>query len=427
VSSFCASSPDDPYPSLTYDACDVYKCDYINGADSYDWSFAPQGGGAALTYNSGSNYTFVNLSNLSGLVEYGATYDVTIDANFTDSDLGSVTVAGVVTDVCVMNAGPSTQLRADYVGNTYDIAASLRCPAACNADQYIWLINPVGGSPLAPVTVPGTSTLLPLQSVAGLLPGTDYEVQIAVVYEGVEYAYGTLLPFSTAAAPALEVRAADICGNAGPLPYGYYIRTNVFAAGADDYTWAFTNTNGVEPTIYWRKGDGVRILRLNDVKDAGGVNLLVAGETYDVQVKAEYGNFLAGGNDNTAVEPSYDFATSYGATQQVCIVGAVADATDGPIATRDTELSIEVALYPNPSTGDFVNLNLNNIDVTAEKVSVDIYDLFGKLVQSEQIATTGSSNLNVVLNLNASMASGLYMVNITVGEVVQTERLVIEK
>jgi len=427
VSSFCASSPDDPYPSLTYDACDVYKCDNIPGADNYSWSLTPQGGGTELTYTSAGNYTFLNLSLLSGLVEYGVTYDVRIDANFTDGDIGTVTITGLVEDVLVMEAGPSTQLRADYVGNTYDIAASLRCPAACNADSYIWLINPVGGAALAPVTRPGTSTLLPLQSVAGLLPGTDYEVQIAVVYEGVEYPYGALLPFSTAAAPLLEVRAADICGNAGPLPYGYYIRTNVFPAGADDFTWAFTNTNLSEPTIYWRKGDAVRILRLNDVKDGLGNNLLVAGESYNVEVKPEYGTFLSQGNDNTALEPQYDFATSYGATQEVCIVGGAGAAGEGTVATRDTQVSIEVALYPNPSIGDFVNLNLNNIDVTAEKVSVDIYDLFGKLVQSEQIATTGSSNLNVVLNLNKSMASGLYMVNITVGEVVQTERLVIEK
>jgi len=434
LTAYCASSADDPYPTLTYQACDVYKCDFIPGAAGYNWNLTPQGGGATLTYSSPNNNTFLTLSNLSGPVVYGVTYDVVIDVRFTDPDLGPIVVAGVITDVLVMDAAPVTELRSDFVNGNYALNANIRCAQSCGADNYIWRITPSGGSALPDVTVPGNSTIVNLCSFTGILPGTTYSVEVAVVYGGIQYAFGPANPINTTAQPVVTLRLADNCANAGPLALGYTIFTSAFVPCAKDWTWEFTRTDVPELPIYWRKGNGVRTLKLSDVKGIiTNIPLLVAGGTYNVRVKPEYGNFLGQGNDVPGLQPQYDFATNYGGVQQICIVGAGvigagenASVTEGTTPVRDTGVSIAAALYPNPTNGSFVNLNINNINEATDRVLVDIYDAFGKLVRSEQFATNGSS-LNTVINFNGEIANGVYMVNIIVGDKVQTERLVIQK
>jgi len=434
LTAYCASSPDGPYPSLTYQACDVYKCDFIPGVSSYNWNFVPRGGGANLTYSSVGNYTFVNLSDLSGPVQYGETYDVRIDAVFNDPDLGTIVVDGLITDVCVMEDAPSTELRSDFVGGTYALNANIRCGQSCGADSYIWRLTPVGGSSLPDVTVPGTSTIVNLCSFAGILPAATYDVEIAVVYGGVQYDFGPVNQINTSAQPVVTLRLADNCSNAGQLTLGHIIFTSAFVPCAKDWTWEFTRTDVAELPIYWKKGNGVRTLKLSDVKDLNtNTMLLVAGGTYNVRVKPEYGNFLGQGNNVPALQPQYDFATNYGGVQEICLVGAGVAGGNNEFAgqntspVRDASVAIEAAIYPNPTNGSFVNLNINNIDANTDRVLVDIYDAFGKLVMSEQFATTGSSSFNTVISFNGLIANGVYMVNITAGNTVKTERLVVQK
>jgi hypothetical protein len=433
LTAYCASSPDDPYPTLTYDACGTYKCDYIAGAAGYDWELVPQGGGTTLTYSSVGNNTFVNLDNLSGNPVYGETYDVTIDTRFNDPDLGLLVVEGQVSDVLVMQDEPLTELRADFVGGNYQLNANIRCVQSCGADAYIWRLTPVGGESLPSVEVGGASTIVNLCDFDGIVPGTTYDVEVAVVYNGIDYGFGPVAQINTAAQPLVTLRTADNCGNAGPLQLGAYIRTSAFVPCAKDWTWEFTRTDVPELPIYWKKGDGVRLLQLSAVKDLQtNTPLLVAGATYNVRVKPEYGNFLGNGNDVPGIEPDYDFATNYGGTQQICIVGGAVNGGGNNFAAGDTQpvreagAALEAALYPNPTNGAFVNLNIGNIEEGTDRVSVDVYDSFGKLVKSEQIAVNGSS-FSTVLTFGEGFASGVYMVNITVGTTVTTERLVIQK
>jgi len=371
---------------------------------------------------------------VSGDPVYGETYDVTIDTRFNDPDLGLLVVQGQVSDVLVMQDEPLTELRSDFVGGSYQLNANIRCEQSCGADFYIWRLTPVGGESLPDVQVSGASTIVNLCDFSGILPATSYTVEIAVVYSGIQYSFGPAQPISTAAQPLVFLRAADNCNNAGPLQLGAYIRTNAFVPCAKDWTWQFTRTDVPELPIYWRKGDGVRLLQLSAVKDLQtNTPLLVAGATYNVRVKPEYGNFLGNGNDIPGAEPDYDFATNYGAVDQICIVGGALNGGGNNFVAEDVQpvreagATLEAALYPNPTNGSFVNLNVSNIGSEVEKVLVDIYDSFGKLVWSRQFAANDSGSLNTVVALGDQFASGVYMVNITVGNNVQTERLVIQK
>ena len=71
-----------------------------------------------------------------------------------------------------------------------------------------------------------------------------------------------------------------------------------------------------------------------------------------------------------------------------------------------------------------MHLNIDDLGARYETVTVDITDMFGKRVLASTIATQGT-NLNTVLHLT-DMAAGLYVVNVTAGDKVHTQRLVIQ-
>ena len=97
-------------------------------------------------------------------------------------------------------------------------------------------------------------------------------------------------------------------------------------------------------------------------------------------------------------------------------------------ATRTSLLkhtAAELRMFPNPNRGDLLNLSLSAIEEGVNTVSVDIYDLIGKRMSARTIAVTDGI-MNTVLDLNGELAAGMYLVNITAGETLYTERLVIQ-
>ena len=85
-----------------------------------------------------------------------------------------------------------------------------------------------------------------------------------------------------------------------------------------------------------------------------------------------------------------------------------------------------LTLYPNPNNGDQLYINLTKVDADVHTVSVDLYDLTGKRVSARTIAVSDNF-VKTNIDLNGELANGLYLVNITAGEKVYNERLVIQK
>ena len=78
-------------------------------------------------------------------------------------------------------------------------------------------------------------------------------------------------------------------------------------------------------------------------------------------------------------------------------------------------------LYPNPSKGDF---NLQFEVVNTDKVSVQLFDLRGRLINQKNFFNT-QTNFSEEINFNKAV-SGLYLVKITNGDKQTTRKLVIE-
>ena len=84
------------------------------------------------------------------------------------------------------------------------------------------------------------------------------------------------------------------------------------------------------------------------------------------------------------------------------------------------------SLFPNPTRNGRVTLELSGLSTEVTGVSIDVFDLFGRKLMARTIATDGADELSTVLALPAEMATGVYLVNVTAGDLRYTERLMVE-
>ena len=101
-----------------------------------------------------------------------------------------------------------------------------------------------------------------------------------------------------------------------------------------------------------------------------------------------------------------------GSTCQVTIV-APAPLQGGNDRAVEIATSEELQLWPNPVRDGRVTLRLEGITDTDQRITVDVYDAFGKRVIAEQYANSGDL-FNATLDLGRETAAGLYMVHVNI-------------
>jgi hypothetical protein len=79
-------------------------------------------------------------------------------------------------------------------------------------------------------------------------------------------------------------------------------------------------------------------------------------------------------------------------------------------------------LWPNPVRDGQVNLGLTGLEGTDQQIAVDIQDIYGKQVYAKDFANNGES-FSTILQLPGTVASGVYLVNITVNGKRTVQRL----
>ena len=163
------------------------------------------------------------------------------------------------------------------------------------------------------------------------------------------------------------------------------------------------------PTIYLNWSDGP---------------LLQCSKTYEVEVRVskDMGATWCVDSPSPACDPSP--VTAWGKTCNVSISSCFQGGSGSSSMVAQGEGTFN--LYPNPNSGDQLFISLNNISADVSTISVDIYDLTGKSMSKRTIAVQ-DGYINTAMDLKGSLSSGIYMVNITVGEKMYTERLVIQK
>lgn len=198
------------------------------------------------------------------------------------------------------------------------------------------------------------------------------------------------------------------CGAVGLMLDGTSIIAATEVPSANKYQFRFTNIAG-QPSYARYIAFPTRAFTLTKWI----TNPLKPGRTYNVEVRASFdaGTTWCDWGPSCTVRMSW---TPYAP-------GMVRDQEDPFIAGE-----AELFLYPNPADGEEVRLTLAAAAALVDRVSVDVYDLGGRIVLTRTLPVAGGF-VDQVLDLDPGLTSGLYTVKVRTGDRVLTERLMVRR
>ena len=284
--------------------------------------------------------------------------------------------------------------------------------------RYTGLTGPATGNIY---TRTQNSDICVLSSVLPTLPyGSNYNVLITNTYtinNGAGVAEIISVPalspcaMSTIAQPVTALRTTDQCA-AGPRFRGSVVASLPWVCGATNWRWEFTELNALGQPV----GLPITVNRgvASNYINLGTILQLQYGKTYSVR---------------TAPILSYT-GTNYqwGASVCMSIVGTAGMVADGgqsnqQVVRMETANDVNMSLYPNPTHGTDVNINLSG--VTSENVQIRVVDAMGRQVWSNRYSVSGVLNTNITFE--RPLANGLYMVEAIFNGEVQTQRMMVQK
>jgi hypothetical protein len=344
--------------------------------------------------------------------------------------VGSTTTSGGAFNVCIKQLLPSGCNT--NTTNPLDICNTFKATWT-GANSYSFNFAPTTAS-TSGGTLSATGTISLGNPALNLLPGIAYNVIVNATYNltnGVGTAEAPITVFGAnpscaavqiAAHASVEVRASQRCTQPATLLRSSYMRTDPFVCGVTNYTYEFTpvtacdglTTNGA-PFTY---NNNSRIIRLNfDGSTTVPVSQTIVPQTYyRVRVRPNFG--VGGTNPG-----------QYGNPQVIFVGGSALDVEEnlGNMAAEADRMAegdmVDANIYPNPSNGELVNLNVSNID--SDNVFVRIIDATGRVVYTNRYSVEGS--LNTIVTFAQPLASGLYTVEFVMDNERVTERMMIQK
>jgi hypothetical protein len=303
--------------------------------------------------------------------------------------------------------------------------------------RYVW--TGISGSANGQVfTKTQTSDYLNVTAVApSLQAGCTYNVLVTAIYSipngtgAIEvFELSAYTPTAITILPAANValRSVDQLSN-GPRYRGSVIAAMPWVCGVTNWRWRFTEVNpltlqSVGLPIEQNRGAASNYINLNNVA------ALQYGKTYAVQTAPIFSytgsNYQWGsvkymaiiGNAGLIIDASQDATTSQGSEKDVAqdaIQDSSKDVSQG--ASQEMELNV----YPNPSNGKDLNLSISGIE--SENVQVKIYDSMGRKIQSERFVVAGT--LQTELKFQSELSNGMYLIEVSSENIVQTARVLI--
>ena len=269
-----------------------------------------------------------------------------------------------------------------------------------------------------------TSDYLTLTSVTPMLPaGCMYNVLVTAIYTipngaGVNEVFEMPAVNPTAITissnPLTSLRTSDQC-TSGPRYRGAIVASLPWVCGVSNWRWRFTEVNPlnlqtVGLPIEQNRGAASNYITLS------AITALQYGKTYAVQTSPIY----------TYTGTNYQ----WGPVTYMCIIGSagmVVDASQDAMqdsekdVSQDASQEMELNVYPNPSNGSDLNLSISGIE--SDNVQVKIYDSMGRKIQSDRFIVNGT--LQTELNFQSKLSNGIYLIEVSSENMVQTARILI--
>jgi hypothetical protein len=84
----------------------------------------------------------------------------------------------------------------------------------------------------------------------------------------------------------------------------------------------------------------------------------------------------------------------------------------------------DASMWPNPVRDGQVNLSIGGLKDADQRIIVEVQDIYGKQVFAQEFGNSGD-RFSTILQLPKDIASGVYMVNITVNGAKTVQRLTV--
>jgi hypothetical protein len=299
------------------------------------------------------------------------------------------------------------------------------------ANTYTYQFSPVGGS-VGGGSISATGSISLANPSLNLVPGNTYNVIINTTYN-LTNGVGTPEPIVVfgnnptcanvviVAHASVEVRATQRCSAPATLLKTSFLRTDPFVCGVTNYTFEFQPVidcaGSATAGLPFTHTNTSRIISLNFPSSQAVPALTILPQTfYSVRVRPNFG--LAGVNQGAWGNPQIIFVggSVLEAEQQLSEMAAEAD-------RMEEESMLDALIYPNPSNGEVVNLNVANVN--SDNVFVRIMDATGRIVYTNRYTVDGS--LNTIVTFAQPLANGLYTVEFIMDDQRITERMMIQK
>jgi PKD repeat protein len=359
----------------------------------------------------------------------GETYDVAVGNAGGSAGTFTVCIQALPSSTCD-NGSNFTNLcnlfKADWTGTT---SYTVLLESISNPGNFYTCTS--NGSSLMPLSsfvgVPGNTL------TGGLRYGQSYTVAVSANYNlsdaggntgtYVSEPMGSTCSISISAHPVTNLGATYASSGFGNNPRNIhsYVMTNLYVCGVQTYTWEMVPVDPLTNVplsnslpIYWTSATSTRYMQLNTNNIPG----ISAGKRYRVRVRP---NFVYGsGNYDTANSIYLQIVGSAGMVEQA------ESKTHGVAVNERSEAyegdpSMNMTVFPNPSNGNFINLNLEGIQET--NVMIDIIDAQGRRVYSQSHSLLSNGIINI--EFERQLAAGLYTVLISLSDEVLTEKVIV--
>lgn len=357
------------------------------GAQDYEYEFTGGNLSVPVTRQRGNFFTDFNLSWLPQLA-YGQTYDVRVRAKVSG-------VWGTFANVCTVNITalqPTPQLTANSCGSTgLALNSYIYTTSVAGAQDYEYrFVNTVTGS--VHTRLRGNfNTDLNLSWVTGVQYGQSYDVSVRARVNNVWGAFGSVCTISLQSFPTTQLTPAS-CGATGLTSSGS-INTNPVGA-ATNYRYRFTNTVTGAQVVRARGSSSTNL-------PLAYVSGIAANTTYDVEVAAYAGGQWGPYGSVCQISTASDYNSMAPADSYTQRVG------------EETPVTADYTMYPNPAADNVVYFRINNTSEQEQNGFIEIYDMSGRLVQTESvILAPGETVTEISL---ANLESGAYLVRINAG------------
>ncbi|TVR41351.1 MAG: T9SS C-terminal target domain-containing protein [Cryomorphaceae bacterium] len=383
-----------------YELGDFISATSIPSAQAYRWEFTPVGGAPLPEYTRSTNNPWIRIAWIDG-VALAQTYQVRVKVlvNGVWGEYGNICT------ISTSNTIPLTELRPEYHGSNgggepYALCDIMIAYSVSGATNYRWRIDPdndpnngneiyyVRGS-----SNPGAR----LSWIGGLQPGQQYHVAVEAAVGDVWAGFGAVHSISLGS-PAITAVRPNFCGVTFASVSGLLIAQSV--CSADYYEWEFVNTTTGITSTAQRPNTGISL-------NWNGISPPLEPGEIEIRVRVQQEGVLG----------------DFGPVCNIAIEGPGMPVPD--VASLKSAIQENTVIYPNPSSGNEVRLELSGLDEGNHHVAIHVYDVHGKLLLNDGFGHTGSV-VSRLIRFNQSLSKGMYMVHVVVdGERFVTEKLVV--